>query len=70
MPAKKLKKSPSIQPVARKTEEKTPKKAAPKVEEAKASVKKAKPAPKSANVSALTGGFIRISETRIQKVYR
>jgi hypothetical protein len=70
MPAKKLKKSPSIQPVSRKADEKTPKKAAPEPEAAKPSVKKAKPAQKSAIVSAATGGFIRISETHIQKVYR
>jgi len=68
MPTKKLKKSPSAPSIAKKPAEKTAGKASPKAPEAKVQV--AKPKLKGANVSGLTGGFIRISETRIQKVYR
>jgi hypothetical protein len=70
MPAKKLKKAPSPQSIAPKTGAKTAKKLSHKPAEEKVSVSKAKPTLKSSEVSGLADGFIRISETHIQKVYR
>jgi hypothetical protein len=70
MPAKKPKKSSSPQLVAGKSRSKAPQKPSQKSSGKKGSVAGAKPAPKSAKVSPLTGGFVRLSETHIQKVYR
>jgi hypothetical protein len=70
MSSKKLKKAPSLQTIADETDGGTPKKLSRKPIVGKVSVKKEKPMLKSASVSGLTGGFIRISETHIQKVYR
>jgi hypothetical protein len=74
MPAKKTKKSSSPQLVAGKSRSKAPQQPSQKPSQKpsgkKGSAAEAKPAPKSAKVSPLTGGFVRLSETHIQKVYR
>jgi hypothetical protein len=70
MPSKKLKKAPSVQTSARKSDAKAPKKVSRPLTSEKVSIKNAMPAVKSAKASGLTGGFVRLSETHIQKVYR
>ena len=71
MPAKKLKKSSSQQTAARNTDGKPAKNTPPKPAGKPIPVKELKPTVKSGGeVSGLQGGFIRINDSRIRKVYR
>ena len=70
MPAKKLKTSPSLPTVVKATHKNTAKKASRKPLVKEVSVVNAKPSLKNEKITGLEGGFTRISETQIRKIYR